>query len=129
MDAKISLITIWTDDIEKMKHFYRDVLGFKVEEDLGNYIEFESVGVRFALCLRSVMYDDTKEYQKPVAGQSFELAFPCRAPIDVDETYEKLIKAGATPIHSPEDKPWGQRNALFADPDGNIHEIFARIHS
>ena len=34
---------------------------------------------------------------------------------------------GARAIHDPEDMPWNQRTALFADPDGNIHEIFADI--
>ncbi|MBS7021284.1 MAG: VOC family protein [Firmicutes bacterium] len=91
------------------------------------YIEFESEGVRFAICLRNVMYDYTKKYEKKATGQLFELAFPCKTPADVDKTYAKLILAGATSIHPPEDMPWGQRNTLFADPDGNIHEIFATI--
>jgi len=34
---------------------------------------------------------------------------------------------GAREVHKPEDMPWNQRTALFADPDGNIHEIFADI--
>jgi hypothetical protein len=34
---------------------------------------------------------------------------------------------GATPVHQPQNMPRNQRAALFADPDGNIHEIFAEI--
>ena len=30
-------------------------------------------------------------------------------------------------IKEPQNMPWNQRTALFADPDGNIHEIFAGI--
>jgi len=33
----------------------------------------------------------------------------------------------ATPVHQPQNMPRNQRAALFADPDGNIHEIFAEI--
>ena len=54
MKAQISLVTIWTNDIEKMKNFYSQVLGFKIEGDLGGYVEFENDGVRFAICTRDV---------------------------------------------------------------------------
>ncbi|MGL4773175.1 MAG: VOC family protein, partial [Clostridium sp.] len=72
MIAKINLVTIWTDEIECMKNFYNNVLGFKIKNDLGNYVEFENEGVRFAICLRNVMYEYSNEYNKKVHGQSFE---------------------------------------------------------
>lgn len=122
---RISLITIWTNDVDPMKRFYRDALGFPVRNDLGDYVEFESPGVRFAICRRSVMADHSPEFSRPTSGQSFELAFPCESPADVDAAYTTLLAAGATPVASPHDMPWEQRTALFADPDGNIHEVFA----
>jgi catechol 2,3-dioxygenase-like lactoylglutathione lyase family enzyme len=127
MKAQINLITIWTNDIEKMKKFYNQVLGFRIENDLGNYVEFENVGVRFAICMREVMHGYSDEYRKEPLGQGFELAFPCDNPKDVDESFKQLISKGAISIHEPQDMPWNQRTALFADPDGNIHEIFAEI--
>ncbi|MDU4891324.1 MAG: VOC family protein [Clostridium sp.] len=128
MKPVINLITIWTDDISKMKTFYNEVLGFKIKNDLGNYVEFENNGVRFAICLRNVMYDYSSEYTKKTVGQGFELAFPCESPDDVDKTFNRLIDMGAIPIHEPQNMPWDQRTALFADPDGNIHEIFAELN-
>lgn len=127
MKAEINLITIWTDEIEKMRNFYNEVLGFKIKTDLGNYVEFENNGVRFAICLRSIMQGYSDEYRKNTVGQGFELAFPCENPYDVDKSYKQLILMGATPIHEPQDMPWNQRTALFADPDGNIHEIFCEL--
>lgn len=127
MKPEINLITIWTDEIEQMKSFYNQVLGFEIENDLGNYVEFKNDGVRFAICLRNVMYGYSNEYSKKAVGQSFELAFPCDNPNDVDKSFKQLIEMGAIPIHEPLDMPWNQRTALFADPDGNIHEIFAEI--
>jgi hypothetical protein len=32
-----------------MKNFYNQVLGFRIENDLGNYVEFENDGARFAI--------------------------------------------------------------------------------
>jgi len=46
LKPKINLITIWTNNIDKMKTFYNYVLGFKIKNDLGNYVEFENEGVR-----------------------------------------------------------------------------------
>jgi len=73
------------------------------------------------------MHCYSSEYNKKASGQSFELAFPCENPNDVDESFVQLVKLGATPIHKPQNMHWNQRTALFADPDGNIHEIFADI--
>lgn len=127
MKAEISLITIWTDHMTPMKDFYTKVLGFEVENDLGEYVEFKSLGVRFAICLRKVMHDFSNEYNKKNQGQSFELAFPCKNSVDVDKSYAEIISKGGVPVHAPQNMPWNQRTALFSDPDGNIHEIFAEL--
>ena len=127
MKAEINLITIWTDDVEKMKDFYSRVIGFEAINDLGDYVEFRSSGVRFAICKRSVMVGFSQEYLKNPSGQGFELAFPCQTPEDVDLSYKRIVKLGAVPVHEPQDMPWNQRTALFADPEGNIHELFAEL--
>lgn len=127
MKAEINLITIWTDNVEKMKEFYTGVIGFEAINDLGDYVEFQSSGVRFAICNRSVMVGFSQEYMKKPSGQTFELAFPCNSKEDVDKSYDRLVSLGAVPIHEPQDMPWNQRTALFADPEGNIHEIFAEL--
>lgn len=127
MESQIALVTIWTDAIESMKDFYSRVLGFEIINDLGDYVEFKNDGVRFAICLRKVMYDFSDQFKVTSEGQRFELAFPCETIEELDTSYTKIISNGATPIHSPEDMPWGQRTALFADPDGNIHELFVNL--
>ena len=45
MINQIALITILTDDVPRLCAFYRDVLGFAVQQDLGPYVEFQSAGV------------------------------------------------------------------------------------
>ena len=127
MKAQINLITIWTNNIDKMKNFYNQVLGFRIENELDHYVEFENDGVRFAVCAREVMDAYSGEYKKESVGQGFELAFPCENPTDVDESFKELVSKGAVSVHEPQDMPWNQRTALFADPDGNIHEIFAEM--
>lgn len=127
MKGRIGLVTILTDDVPAMKGFYRDILGFEVKEDLGNYVEFVNEGVRFAVCTRDVMHEGTSHpsYREPSAGQAFELAFPLDSPEGVDRAYEEIVSNGATPIREPEMMPWGRRTAFFADPEGNIHELYS----
>jgi lactoylglutathione lyase len=129
MLPEIKLITIWTDNIDKMKSFYNEILGFRIKNDLGEYVEFENKGVRFAICNRSVMYSYSEEFKEKSTGQGLELAFPCESIRELDETYKILIDKGVQGIHEPENMPWNQRTALFADPDGNIHEIFTELKS
>jgi len=38
---------------------------------------------------------------------------------DCDAVYEKAVRAGATSIMPPENKPYGERQATVADPSGN----------
>jgi lactoylglutathione lyase len=125
----IALITILTDDVPRLAAFYRDALGFAPKQDLASYVEFQSQGVRFAVCARSILHNASghPSYAEPHRGHSFELAFPCGSPREVDQAYADLITKGATPISAPADMPWGQRTAMFADPDGNIHEVFADL--
>lgn len=127
MKPVISLITIWTENIEEMKVFYNEILGFPVINDLGEYAEFDNNGVRFALCLRSVMYPYSDKFREKASGQKFELAFPCGSVEELDADYRMLMEKGVPGIHEPENMPWNQRTALFADPDGNIHELFTEL--
>ena len=129
MEPKIDLIGIITSRFEDVLLFYRDVLGFKVKLKLDSYVEFENPGVRFAISTHKVMAGATghESFAQDRKGQSFELAFPVPYPSDVEKTYDEIVKKGAIPIKPPQDMPWNQRAAFFADPDGNIHEIFADL--
>nr|MBC8549829.1 VOC family protein [Candidatus Brocadiales bacterium] len=60
-------------------------------------------------------------------GQLFSLAFPCSTVEEVDKTYDKIIARGAIPIKKPSTMPWNQRTGFFADPAGNIHEVFSDL--
>lgn len=124
------MIGIITSNFGEMVRFYSQVMGFEIDLKMeGNYAEFKNEGVRFALSTHKVMSDATghKSYLEKRSGQSLELAFKVDSAKAVDEEYKRLVEKGATPINSPHDLPWNQRAGFFADPDGNIHEIFADL--
>jgi lactoylglutathione lyase len=127
MNSNIALITILTDDVNRMLNFYSNVLNFKVKNHSDDYVELENDSVRFAICSRKIMFDLTgyESFNKASNGQSFELAIPMESKEAVDKTYYEIISNGAQSVKEPSNMPWGQRTAFFADPDGNVHEIFA----
>ncbi len=124
---RIGLITIITGNLPEMKRFYTEVLDFECIEDLGSYVEFKNDGVRFALTTPEIMYEGTEHptYRKEKKGQSFELAFPLPSPEDVGKAYDEITEKGATAVKAPEMMSWGRTTAFFADPDGNIHELYS----
>ena len=130
MQLKLDMMGIITDNFVKMKEFYRDSLGLEVVFEMSdNYVEFKVPGIRFAISTNEVMHGVTKHdsYKQARQGQSLELAFIVDSPEEVDSTYTAILEKGAKAITSPADMPWGQRAAFFADPDGNIHEIFTDL--
>jgi len=45
---------------------------------------------------------------------------------NADETYRRAMAAGARPIESPADQPYGDRRAMVGDAWGNIWQIATR---
>lgn len=129
METKIALLTILTDYVPDMVKFYTEALGFTVKMDMGTYVELNHEGIRLAICDREIMLKATDNpiFLKTPEGLSFELAFPCDSADDVDLSYEILLSKGAKPVQAPSTMEWGQRTAFFADPDGNIHELFSEL--
>lgn len=123
------MLGVITQNFDEMAKFYSDVLGFEVLTKMDNFVEFKNEGIRLAISTTEVMagLTDHASYAEEKKGQSLELAFLVNTPEDVNKTYTELINKGAIAVKEPADLAWGQRAAFFADPDGNIHEVFANL--
>ncbi len=127
MKAKIDMIGIFVEDMPKMVSFYRDVLGFPVKAASPDnaFTEFQSEGVRLSMFCRALLpqvLGQTPGYPSGLNG-TFEIAFNVGAKENVDATFEKLVKGGATIVYAPRDEPWKMRSAMIADHEGNLIEI------
>ena len=128
MRVKLEGITIMADDVAALARFYRDVIGFRAAVEEGHYVELENTGVRLAICSRPVLAENTNQHHTYIdkrQGQAFELNFECESPEAVSELFEQFVAKGAMPIAGPTLKSWGHTTAFFADPEGNIHSLFA----
>lgn len=128
MRVKLEGITVLALDVPRLTSFYRDVLGFRVIVAEEHYTEFENEGVRLAIFSAPLMADNTNHhpsYAEERKGQAFELNFECAAPEEVYVKFDDFISKGAIGVAAPKVMPWGHTTGFFADPEGNIHSLFA----
>jgi lactoylglutathione lyase len=128
MRIRLEGITVLANDVRRLTSFYRDVLGFKTVAAEDHYAEFDNNGVRLAICSKTLMADNTNQHHsfaEQHRGQAFELNFECDSPDEVVRLYDEFVSKGAVSITKPTAKSWGHVTGFFADPEGNIHSIFA----
>ena len=125
MSMRFNMIGIFVKDLGRMVEFYRDVLGIEVKNEGEHYTLFEHEGIELGFFVRSMLPEFLEEevtYPSGVNG-TFALTIDVDDFLDVDDEYERLLDAGATPVAEPKDVPWGQRSSMIADPEGNMIEI------
>ncbi|PWD99540.1 VOC family protein [Marinilabilia rubra] len=126
MKVKFDMIGLFVQDLSKMVNFYNQVVGIPIEWDgNGPYAEFKHDGIRFAMYERrelAGLLGQEPSYPEGLNG-TFELAINVGAPENVDETYNRLVRAGAREVYPPRDEPWKMRSSMVADPEGNLIEI------
>ncbi len=118
----ISAITLFVEDLEAAKTFYRAVFGLPVafEDDASCVFEFENTLVNL---LKSTAANELIE---PAQVASREAGSRCVYTIivdDVDAMCAQLTARGVKLLNGPMDRPWGIRTASFSDPGGHIWEI------
>ena len=117
---------LFVNDMPKMIHFYRDVLGFEITEgDNAINVYLVKDGTLFMLYERKnfeKMTNRKYEYLRGLNGH-FEIALHVDTFEDVDKEYARIIAHGGQSVLEPTTEPWGQRTCYIADPEGNLIEI------
>lgn len=117
---------LFVNDMGKMIRFYRDVLGFEIQEaeNTAN-VYLVKDGTLFLLYGRNDFEQMTHRRYDYVHGVNghYEIALYVDTFDEVDAAFKKAVENGAEPILPPELEPWGQRTCYIADPEGNLIEI------
>ncbi len=120
----IDYTVILVRDMEAMRRFYGDVLGFAFARQLSeSWLEYKVGSTTLALSRPKRVGD---EPQTPKGSAALQLAFRV-PPHYVDLCAAELTRQGVALLAPPTDQPFGHRTLFFRDPDGNLLEIYAEI--
>jgi lactoylglutathione lyase len=126
MEVKLGYVILYVNSIEKTKQFYGELLGLKLRNEVGSYIEYDTGSTILSMNTR---VDGREVTQLPIPdgiqkNNTFELGFVTP---DVEGMIERLRQAGVPILLEPTEKPWGQKVAYVEDPDGHYIEICTPI--
>lgn len=118
----IATITIFVDDLQATREFYRKVFGLAVLFEDQNSCVFEFSNTLINL-LKTSAADELVAPAKVAsreAGARFVFTIHVE---DVDAMCAELSARGVELLNGPMDRRWGVRTASFMDPGGHIWEI------
>ncbi len=122
----VGAITLFIEDRQRAKSFYEKAFDVEAVYEDENSIAFQFENMVVNLLVTREAHDliGPAVVAEQEAGARFQLT------IWVDDTNavcEELARRGVELLNGPIDRPWGMRTAAFADPDGHIWEVAAKI--
>jgi uncharacterized glyoxalase superfamily protein PhnB len=124
MEARVSLVTLGMEDLERVLGFYRDGLGWPLSSVVSEDVAFfRTGGVVLALYRRDLLADDGGVSSEGTGFSGVTLAHNVAEREDVDLVLDETAAAGAELVKAAEDVFWGGRVGYFADPDGHLWEV------
>jgi catechol 2,3-dioxygenase-like lactoylglutathione lyase family enzyme len=112
----VGAITLFVSDPARSKEWYAKAFGLDPV-----YEDADSVAFRFDNTLVNLLRESEAasmiEPGAVGAGSRLQLT------IWVDDVDAEAERLGVELLNGPIDRPWGQRTAAFADPDGHVWEL------
>jgi catechol 2,3-dioxygenase-like lactoylglutathione lyase family enzyme len=118
----IGAITLFVEDLDAAKAFYREVFGLPLafEGDTAAVFDFGNTIINLLKTTSAPELIEPAVVAPPEAGSRLQLTIQVD---DVDAMCEELARRGVELLNGPMDRPWGIRTASFHDPGGHIWEI------
>jgi catechol 2,3-dioxygenase-like lactoylglutathione lyase family enzyme len=120
--SRIFAITLFTEDLDAAKRFYREVFGLPIayEDDNSAVFDFGNMIINLLKTTAAHELIEPAVVASPDAGSRLQLTIQVD---DVDAMCAELTARGVELLNGPMDRPWGIRTAAFRDPGGHIWEI------
>jgi predicted enzyme related to lactoylglutathione lyase len=116
-------IRIITDDVDRLARFYETVTGTTAQRPAPVFASFETeMG---AIAIGSTATVGMLGDHAPVPGSNNSVIVEFLVD-DVDAEFARLRDSLDDIVLEPTTMPWGNRSALFRDPDGNLVNLFSR---
>ena len=119
---RIGAITLFVEDLEATRAFYREVFGLSVvfEDDDSTAISFGNTTINLLKSSAAPELIEPALVADPSDGARAQLTIDVD---DVDAVCAHLAARGVELLNGPVDRPWGVRTATFRDPAGHVWEI------
>jgi catechol 2,3-dioxygenase-like lactoylglutathione lyase family enzyme len=118
----IFAITLFVEDLQATKEFYRKVFDLPVdyEDDNSAVFKFGDTLINLLKTTAAGELIEPAQVASRESGSCFVFTIHVN---DVDAMCAELIARGVKLLNGPMDRPWGIRTASFIDPGGHIWEI------
>jgi catechol 2,3-dioxygenase-like lactoylglutathione lyase family enzyme len=130
MKARITLLTLAVDDLERAVAFYRDGLGLPTPGIVGTQFEHGAVaffelqpGLKLALWPRRSLAADSGLPAQPASATEFSIGHNVASEDEVREVLGQAERAGARIVKPAEPTFYGGYAGYFQDPDGHLWEV------
>ncbi len=130
MKARITVITLGVDELERSLRFYRDGLGMKTQGIVGQQFEYGAVvfielqpGLKLALWPRTSISLDSGLAATSPNPTEFTLGHNVSSRAEVDAVMAQAKSAGAIIVKPAQDTFWGGYAGYFQDPDQHLWEV------
>ena len=127
MISKVTATVLIVQDLDKCCAFYRDTVGLEVTFSDAVSMGFRLEGQDFVVLNVSAAMDQISEAAVGWGPATAHRVFLCAEVESADATYEALSAKGVPFIKPPKDQVWGRRTTYFADPEGNLWEIYQML--
>lgn len=135
MQARLTVLTLAVDDLERAVTFYRDGLGWPTRGIVGAELQNGAVaffrldgGLLLALWPRSSLAADTGLPPSPAAATGLLLGHNVASEAEVDAVMRQAMQAGARVVKPGRSTSWGGYAGCFQDPDGHLWEVVFNPH-
>jgi len=130
MQARITVITLGVDDLERSLRFYRDGLGFATEGIVGKEFEFGAVaffelhaGLKLAIWPRKSLAHDSGLPLTAPSATELSIGHNVGSRTEVDTVMAQASNAGAVIVKAAHETFWGGYAGYFQDPDQHLWEV------
>jgi len=129
MKARITVLTIGVDDLERSFAFYtslglpsKGIVGREFEHGAVAFFDLEA-GLKLAIWPRESLAHDSGVARSPHSATELSIGHNVRSEQEVDAVMKQAEQAGATIVKAASKTFWGGYAGYFADPDGHLWEV------